>query len=192
MQIGRNDPRPCGSRKKYKHCCQGEDNIIPFPTEMVESTPIVALIQGYLEYIVRKGGSIEISEELLSRAELDLLFTIIEKKLKIDLEIVDQRGNPILIHFIQILPVLCSLLGYTMDRERRELITDKGKRVLKGKYLKNCYFAALKEYERDFNCSQSILTIPSSTSPIYSDSWRLRPTISARPQPIPTESPPIP
>ncbi len=29
---GRNDPCPCGSGKKYKHCCIGkEDNVIPFP-----------------------------------------------------------------------------------------------------------------------------------------------------------------
>ena len=30
MKIGRNDPCPCGSGKKYKHCCL-DSNIIPFP-----------------------------------------------------------------------------------------------------------------------------------------------------------------
>lgn len=25
MQIGRNDPCPCGSGKKYKKCCQSKD-----------------------------------------------------------------------------------------------------------------------------------------------------------------------
>src|SRR5271157_1044572 len=24
-KVGRNDPCPCGSGKKYKHCCQGKD-----------------------------------------------------------------------------------------------------------------------------------------------------------------------
>jgi len=31
-KIGRNDPCPCGSGKKYKNCCIGKyDNVIPFP-----------------------------------------------------------------------------------------------------------------------------------------------------------------
>lgn len=31
-KIGRNDPCPCGSGKKYKHCCgKSESNILPFP-----------------------------------------------------------------------------------------------------------------------------------------------------------------
>lgn len=31
-KTGRNDPCPCGSGKKYKHCC-GEDKVIPFPSQ---------------------------------------------------------------------------------------------------------------------------------------------------------------
>jgi hypothetical protein len=31
-KIGRNDPCPCGSGKKYKHCCM-DNNIIPFPID---------------------------------------------------------------------------------------------------------------------------------------------------------------
>lgn len=30
-KIGRNDPCPCGSGKKYKHCCGKDNNILPFP-----------------------------------------------------------------------------------------------------------------------------------------------------------------
>jgi len=30
-KIGRNAPCPCGSGRKYKHCCGKKDNIIPFP-----------------------------------------------------------------------------------------------------------------------------------------------------------------
>lgn len=26
MKVGRNDPCPCGSGKKYKHCCYGTDS----------------------------------------------------------------------------------------------------------------------------------------------------------------------
>jgi len=32
MKVGRNDPCPCGSGKKYKQCCLNS-NIIPFPTD---------------------------------------------------------------------------------------------------------------------------------------------------------------
>jgi hypothetical protein len=31
MKIGRNDPCPCGSGKKYKKCCLGKEKTIPFP-----------------------------------------------------------------------------------------------------------------------------------------------------------------
>ncbi len=31
MKIGRNDPCPCGSGRKYKHCCLNKKRIIPFP-----------------------------------------------------------------------------------------------------------------------------------------------------------------
>lgn len=31
MKVGRNDPCPCGSGKKYKKCCMENGNIIPFP-----------------------------------------------------------------------------------------------------------------------------------------------------------------
>jgi hypothetical protein len=27
MKTGRNDPCPCGSGKKYKHCCYAEDSV---------------------------------------------------------------------------------------------------------------------------------------------------------------------
>jgi hypothetical protein len=27
MKVGRNDPCPCGSGKKYKHCCYGKDSV---------------------------------------------------------------------------------------------------------------------------------------------------------------------
>ncbi|MFH0975419.1 MAG: SEC-C metal-binding domain-containing protein [Spirochaetota bacterium] len=32
-KVGRNEPCPCGSGKKYKHCCLKNDNIIPFPAQ---------------------------------------------------------------------------------------------------------------------------------------------------------------
>ena len=27
MKVGRNDPCPCGSGKKYKHCCYAKDSV---------------------------------------------------------------------------------------------------------------------------------------------------------------------
>ncbi|MCK4515654.1 MAG: SEC-C domain-containing protein, partial [Spirochaetaceae bacterium] len=31
MKIGRNDPCPCGSGRKYKHCCLGSDEAARAP-----------------------------------------------------------------------------------------------------------------------------------------------------------------
>lgn len=41
MKVGRNDPCPCGSGKKYKHCCYAKDSVkheAPEPAEP-EETP---------------------------------------------------------------------------------------------------------------------------------------------------------
>ena len=38
MKVGRNDPCPCGSGKKYKHCCYAKDSVkheAPEPEEVV-------------------------------------------------------------------------------------------------------------------------------------------------------------
>jgi len=42
MKPGRNDPCPCRSGKKYKHCCEGKvaSQLSPSPTEI---TPLIAL-----------------------------------------------------------------------------------------------------------------------------------------------------
>ena len=37
MKVGRNDPCPCGSGKKYKHCCYAKDSVkheAPEPEEV--------------------------------------------------------------------------------------------------------------------------------------------------------------
>jgi len=50
--IGRNDPCPCGSGKKYKKCCQGK--VIPFPVmtqEPDESKPLVYQIKVSIMHI---------------------------------------------------------------------------------------------------------------------------------------------
>lgn len=33
MKVGRNDPCPCGSGKKYKHCCYAKDSVKHEPEE---------------------------------------------------------------------------------------------------------------------------------------------------------------
>ncbi len=33
-QPGRNDPCPCGSGKKYKHCCASKGDRLPFATRV--------------------------------------------------------------------------------------------------------------------------------------------------------------
>ncbi len=37
MKVGRNDPCPCGSGKKYKHCCYAKDSVKRAATEIEES-----------------------------------------------------------------------------------------------------------------------------------------------------------
>jgi hypothetical protein len=39
MKIGRNDPYPCGSGKKYKKCCliaSADSQIAPIPVEVIK------------------------------------------------------------------------------------------------------------------------------------------------------------
>lgn len=49
MKIGRNDPCPCGSGKKYKRCCISKNNSNPIITE-VETTPeLESLRQSIIE-----------------------------------------------------------------------------------------------------------------------------------------------
>ncbi len=41
MKVGRNDPCPCGSGKKYKHCCYAKDTVKqeePEETTVAEDT----------------------------------------------------------------------------------------------------------------------------------------------------------
>ncbi len=37
MKVGRNDPCPCGSGKKYKHCCYAKDSVKK-PAEEIADT----------------------------------------------------------------------------------------------------------------------------------------------------------
>jgi len=41
MKIGRNDPCPCGSGKKYKYCCYAKDHerSVPEPVQEAASEP---------------------------------------------------------------------------------------------------------------------------------------------------------
>ena len=37
MKVGRNDPCPCGSGKKYKHCCYAKDSVKHETTEAADA-----------------------------------------------------------------------------------------------------------------------------------------------------------
>jgi|GEM_PF-3672499 len=50
--AGRNDPCPCGSGKKYKHCCQ-KNNVIPFPQPNPEQQKEV-FFRDFFEYLFKK------------------------------------------------------------------------------------------------------------------------------------------
>ena len=38
-EVGRNDPCPCGSGRKYKHCCQAKDPRADMPAGMAQGSP---------------------------------------------------------------------------------------------------------------------------------------------------------
>ncbi|MDY0130910.1 MAG: SEC-C metal-binding domain-containing protein, partial [Methanosarcina vacuolata] len=40
-KIGRNDPCPCGSGKKYKHCCLGRSKVVTGNQTPIKQTPII-------------------------------------------------------------------------------------------------------------------------------------------------------
>lgn len=48
--VGRNDPCPCGSGKKYKKCCLGKDQRPPSPQASTAISPFEALAQARKEY----------------------------------------------------------------------------------------------------------------------------------------------
>ncbi|MFC7062443.1 SEC-C metal-binding domain-containing protein [Halobacillus seohaensis] len=50
MKVGRNDPCPCGSGKKYKKCC-GNSKVIEFPTQIVNNE-LDQYFRSLQEYIV--------------------------------------------------------------------------------------------------------------------------------------------
>ena len=43
MKIGRNDPCPCGSGKKYKRCCLVKPRLIPNVTEVTPTPELESL-----------------------------------------------------------------------------------------------------------------------------------------------------
>ncbi len=49
MKTGRNDPCPCGSGKKYKHCCYEADHAVGVDHLVVPATPKETEAPGGLE-----------------------------------------------------------------------------------------------------------------------------------------------
>lgn len=46
MATGRNEPCPCGSGKKYKHCCALKAQRVPWGTRIVAVLIALALLTG--------------------------------------------------------------------------------------------------------------------------------------------------
>ena len=46
MAVGRNDPCPCGSGKKYKHCCALSQNRTPLGSWIVAALIALVLLTG--------------------------------------------------------------------------------------------------------------------------------------------------
>jgi hypothetical protein len=46
MAVGRNEPCPCGSGKKYKHCCALKSQKSPLTTRIVAALIALVLLTG--------------------------------------------------------------------------------------------------------------------------------------------------
>ena len=52
-KIGRNVPCPCGSGKKFKHCCQAKDARDGLPPAVAESSPASSASKHELQALAR-------------------------------------------------------------------------------------------------------------------------------------------
>ena len=46
MKTGRNNPCPCGSGLKYKHCCLGKQSSLPFSQKALIAVLVTAVLIG--------------------------------------------------------------------------------------------------------------------------------------------------
>ena len=49
MKIGRNEPCPCGSGRKYKHCCLDKKRSTPLYQKLVIALIVVILLGGLIQ-----------------------------------------------------------------------------------------------------------------------------------------------
>jgi hypothetical protein len=83
-KTGRNDPCPCGSGKKYKHCCLGKRATIPHNISSVVIDPErkqLALVGGkfLINQFKRDGPKIEASFDNCCSADLDALSELLSE-----------------------------------------------------------------------------------------------------------------
>ncbi len=57
-RIGRNDPCPCGSGKKFKKCCEKDNTVIQFPSEMVLLEEFIDAKMNFFKYVVSREDAI--------------------------------------------------------------------------------------------------------------------------------------
>ncbi len=202
MKIGRNDPCPCGSGKKYKYCCLNKPKVIPvdnstandygialdenvlkeeLPPVRIEdqlkelydkgpfkaesavtvdkyistvyfrTTPIIMIAQGILEYLVRKGGKIDISWDSEVHLDLDVLVDILYEWIDPDVFIGpgDISAFEMWFKFVNILLIKKKFIRYSGKTILE--ITDKGLKLLKGTGIKTVYFSFLLFLTEKFN-----------------------------------------
>ena len=87
-RIGRNDPCPCGSEKKYKRCCMAEDErraAAASPDAEVPSTPRdIHQVTGLLRELAGKGPATKRAEYARLLAETQPLLTYMEREPEIE------------------------------------------------------------------------------------------------------------
>ena len=62
MKVGRNEPCPCGSGKKYKHCCLNKDaDAMPLQYKLMIAVFVLVAAAGLISFLTSLGSSHEAS-----------------------------------------------------------------------------------------------------------------------------------
>ena len=70
MKVGRNEPCPCGSGKKYKQCCLGKESEMPASQKLVMALIAALFLIGLVSVILTLSGDYEPSASSTPREGL--------------------------------------------------------------------------------------------------------------------------
>ncbi len=209
MKIGRNEPCPCGSGKKYKKCClhkapQPEKAPFPppasapaqtsalaqtpapppppqippsppkthltleqtleellgrgplkapnavtlnrkIPLEELEETPIIKLLQVYLETIAQKGGTVPIQKDGGLEIDTQLFQETAGRWPGYQPPPAPQTQTSLQRLTLTYADILCHSLGFTAVRKGEATLTEKGRALLDNKQVRKTYTRSLQK-----------------------------------------------